>query len=377
MEEPREEEAGVNSSLSAENNQLEKELCSYNLERTSFNQCSTRPSSISPISDNFYCERKMSSPICVYYHSSQKFLSELFEKKSKEEGYDLYKSGNYIDKDSLMNGGCLAEGYYKNINKFRAGRNSYPFENENTNPLERIPGQDPLYVNGYGLGFIRNEDYVDYQNLRSEYPLRRAGSMCNPFFNYKVNKTNTCSNQGYYEVEMENLNFKFEQNVNITSPAPMPTNFNSPISPINTTMNPYFPKNNSPLVKTNTTPQMMNTGTPIPLNMPQIPIKTPKDLYPQNMTFYPQFKQKVFRKTSSGAVIRKPKKVFVEREGDWVCPSCKNLNFAFRKQCNRCTTLRPEGDPLPRNSIGKGRFSYGFVPVIKNGNPSVEGNLDN
>ena len=29
-------------------------------------------------------------------------------------------------------------------------------------------------------------------------------------------------------------------------------------------------------------------------------------------------------------------KPFIEREGDWVCHSCKNLNFAFRVECNRC-----------------------------------------
>ena len=29
-------------------------------------------------------------------------------------------------------------------------------------------------------------------------------------------------------------------------------------------------------------------------------------------------------------------KPFTEREGDWVCHSCKNLNFAFRVECNRC-----------------------------------------
>lgn len=24
------------------------------------------------------------------------------------------------------------------------------------------------------------------------------------------------------------------------------------------------------------------------------------------------------------------------REGDWVCFNCQNLNFSFRKKCNRC-----------------------------------------
>jgi hypothetical protein len=26
------------------------------------------------------------------------------------------------------------------------------------------------------------------------------------------------------------------------------------------------------------------------------------------------------------------------REGDWVCLNCNNLNFSFRKKCNRCKT---------------------------------------
>ncbi len=32
----------------------------------------------------------------------------------------------------------------------------------------------------------------------------------------------------------------------------------------------------------------------------------------------------------------KKKKPLIERKGDWQCPNCHNLNFAFRQQCNRC-----------------------------------------
>ena len=39
----------------------------------------------------------------------------------------------------------------------------------------------------------------------------------------------------------------------------------------------------------------------------------------------------------------KKMKHFVEREGDWTCQNCKNLNFAFRKECNRCK--------LPKNEM--------------------------
>ena len=33
---------------------------------------------------------------------------------------------------------------------------------------------------------------------------------------------------------------------------------------------------------------------------------------------------------------KKNKKNFEAREGDWTCYFCKNLNFSFRKKCNRC-----------------------------------------
>ena len=32
----------------------------------------------------------------------------------------------------------------------------------------------------------------------------------------------------------------------------------------------------------------------------------------------------------------KHKKQFKVRFGDWICPKCENLNFSFRKKCNRC-----------------------------------------
>lgn len=35
------------------------------------------------------------------------------------------------------------------------------------------------------------------------------------------------------------------------------------------------------------------------------------------------------------------KKILVERKGDWACPKCKNLNFSFRLQCNRCHLAKP------------------------------------
>lgn len=45
----------------------------------------------------------------------------------------------------------------------------------------------------------------------------------------------------------------------------------------------------------------------------------------------------------------KKKKSFIEREGDWTCFECKNLNFAFRTKCNRCNTSKSVSDSLHDN----------------------------
>ena len=34
--------------------------------------------------------------------------------------------------------------------------------------------------------------------------------------------------------------------------------------------------------------------------------------------------------------IKRHNKDFKVRFGDWICPKCENLNFSFRKKCNRC-----------------------------------------
>lgn len=41
---------------------------------------------------------------------------------------------------------------------------------------------------------------------------------------------------------------------------------------------------------------------------------------------------------------KKKNKEFVEREGDWPCYRCKNLNFSFRNKCNKCKMPKEESD---------------------------------
>ena len=47
-------------------------------------------------------------------------------------------------------------------------------------------------------------------------------------------------------------------------------------------------------------------------------------------------------------MYKRKQKPFTEREGDWICSSCKNLNFAFRVECNRCKL--PKGTDAKANN---------------------------
>ena len=49
-----------------------------------------------------------------------------------------------------------------------------------------------------------------------------------------------------------------------------------------------------------------------------------------------------FSPKKQGENEKKKKKPFIEREGDWTCIKCKNLNFAFRNYCNRCNLTKNE-----------------------------------
>ncbi|CAD8162523.1 unnamed protein product [Paramecium pentaurelia] len=83
-----------------------------------------------------------------------------------------------------------------------------------------------------------------------------------------------------------------------------------------------------------------------------------------------------------------------QRQGDWICSNCNNMNFAFRDSCNRCHNIKnikhkenngfksalflteSNGDIPPisdrsnkssgeRNNIGNNKFSFDKLPSIE------------
>ena len=72
----------------------------------------------------------------------------------------------------------------------------------------------------------------------------------------------------------------------------------------------------------------------------------------------------------------KKKKILIEKKGDWQCPKCHNLNFAFRKECNRCH-LNKEiyfnfknyfqgNNTFENNSINKPQIIRNHINFIEN-----------
>lgn len=58
---------------------------------------------------------------------------------------------------------------------------------------------------------------------------------------------------------------------------------------------------------------------------------------------------------------KKKKKPFVEREGDWICFKCKNLNFAFRTNCNRCHLTKAENQKIIQSCMNSNNNFSNFT----------------
>lgn len=54
------------------------------------------------------------------------------------------------------------------------------------------------------------------------------------------------------------------------------------------------------------------------------------------------FLKKILDENDPPAAL-KEKKQLREQQGDWTCLSCNNINYSFRKQCNRCKANKEYG----------------------------------
>ena len=62
------------------------------------------------------------------------------------------------------------------------------------------------------------------------------------------------------------------------------------------------------------------------------------------------------RRDDNNNIEEKKKKPLIERKGDWLCPKCRNLNFAFRLICNRCHLSKNESEKIISTQFEKQNY---------------------
>ena len=284
-------------------------------------------------------QRKMSSPLCYYYYGSEKYLS-----KTQEAIINLNNSHNFIKKDKFLNNSD------KMINKYNY------FINKSLNDINN---NNDLSINL----LCKNENYSSMNNNINKNNLQNNNNENKKNENNNNIKNLSCNikNKPYNTIQNINIiqnnkiinNNLFLQNNNVPRQI-FNINFinlnnfpNNQINQLNNNIgNRKLPDNiedcfiddnfNNILNINNLNEQILNIQNPLSKFNPL--------LFSYNEDQEKSIKNDINKKTSTKSKLSKfrdEKKPFDKRRGDWLCPNCHNLNFAFRIICNRCQLPRP------------------------------------
>ena len=270
-------------------------------------------------------QRKMSSPLCWYYNGSDIYLS-----KTQKNTVDIKNSSNYIRKDSFLN----------NSNKKNENKNNF-IKNNSINDMNNFKN-NYFYQNQFNNN-INNENNLIQNNNEIKRLTQNFSQMPynNNINNFNRIPTNNIINNNIF---FQNNNYQQQIfNINYINLNNFP---NNQFNPINNNINRrklsyniekgiignYFnnllnPNNNN-----------INPSQQI-INFPQPPI-----LFSYNAEQEKTPKNNKIKKSSTNSINnnKNEKKPFDKRKGDWLCPECLNLNFAFRIVCNRCQLPKPD-----------------------------------
>ena len=250
------------------------------------------------------------NPLLSYYDSSNKYL---FRKYSNNfNSFDLQKSSNFIKKKKLndnqsSNSNISNEDSSNNNNQNEFFQNeTNTVYNQNSNPINQITTNLPI------INFNINNQFNiinSIQNLHTQtFNSINNGTNFIPLFINNSNNVNTemKGKKGWICHFCNNFNYENRVKCNRCK------------------------RNKSP--KINKSKKCNNNNKNLNINIDNNKIN---DIKNNNST--------------SSFIIsndKKSQKYFSERIGDWVCFSCKNLNFAFRKVCNRCQIPKETSESL-------------------------------
>jgi hypothetical protein len=253
-------------------------------------------------------KRKISSPICFYYNGSDEYLSKIFK-----NNIDINNSNNFVKKEDIINKSSKIINHI-NINNmlnnvFYNNLNYYLYKNDTF----QINVNNKQFVNNNNEKLSFNNNCFNPMNLNfSSFPKQSINDSILQQQLYNLNYINFIKNN------FENVNKSRRK-----------LSYNNEEGLINN----YF--NNILNQKNNFHNSEVNYNT-ILLNYNNIKNNQEKDL--QNKII------KRAENNKSNQISKKTinKKSFDRRKGDWFCPECNNLNFAFRIICNKCKIPKPK-----------------------------------
>jgi len=194
---------------------------------------------------------------------------------------------------------------------FFSRRNFYPRQNYFNTTIERKFNPFDYFSNNYYPTRIsprKNQISLDYYNL--------AENTSKEF----LKKTNSCFTSSktlnFNKFEEEKINFNFNENTFFAAPG-------------------HFLHKNEDLSTKSTSPNSSELGFVKRHNSEHTHMPNRKNSSNNSIHTLEDNKNEFVKKSH-----------FVERQGDWICTRCKNLNFSFRIVCNRCKISKAESEVL-------------------------------
>ena len=264
-------------------------------------------------------QRKMSSPLCDYLKGSDKYLSRINQKT-----FDINHSNNFVKKDNFFGANKKAMNTNNNIN---INNNLDNKTNIINNYIEaNIPICNEINMNHFQLSNNNNAN--------------------NPINNFNANYSNNniiFPNNNYpqqiLDINYPNLNdFINNREINNNFINRRKTSYNEDNRFIGDYFNNILNNNisNNPI-----TPNINETNFMFQKNQPNL--NSIFFSYNEEQSNLLYNNKKLNNKKNMN--IKNKKKHFDKRKGDWNCPNCNNLNFAFRNICNRCKIEKPNNLP--------------------------------
>ena len=266
--------------------------------------------------------RKMSSPLCDYFGGFDKYLS-----RTLRTTIDLRKSPNFVKKAEFFSG----ENVINNLNNIEEQKqmNNLLDKNQNkkVNSNKEINTQKNSSKKLSFNNIINNNQFINNKNIN------------NYNNNNYINNNLYFLNNNYPQNQIFNINYinlpNFPNNNNILNRRKMSYSIEADF--IGNYFNNILSQKN---IKNQNEANFIHFSNQANLNSMLFSYNELQDnIKNQGMNNNNINKNNIKKNSGNIKTLKKP---LDKRKGDWYCPKCNNLNFAFRVVCNRCQLQKPK-----------------------------------